>query len=225
MLLTIHQPEHMPWVGYFHKMAQADCYVLLDSVQFKKNNWQNRNRIMGRDGSVQWLTVPIQIKGHIESTIAQTPIQNDPAWQRKYLGRIHEAYRRHPHFSTYIDELEGIIQQPWQLIVEFNMALIEFFRRVTEITTPLVRSSTLPVAGKSTDLLVAICTYLKAAVYLSGPDGRNYLDLDAFAHAGVGVEYHKFTPPVYPAPHFAPGLSMLDLVMNHGPDSRRVLGL
>ena len=82
MLVTIHQPEHMPWLGFFHKMALADTYVLLDTVQFEKNNWQNRNKFIDRSGNVYWLTVPVNIKGHLSNTINDITIEQTQPWQR-----------------------------------------------------------------------------------------------------------------------------------------------
>ena len=58
MLVAIHQPEHMPWLGFFEKFLRADVFVVLDDVQFSKGDFQNRNRVKGREGAL-WLTVPV----------------------------------------------------------------------------------------------------------------------------------------------------------------------
>jgi hypothetical protein len=58
MIVAIHQPQYLPWLGYFDKMLAADLFCYLDCVQFKKNEWQNRNRIKTAQGW-QWLTVPV----------------------------------------------------------------------------------------------------------------------------------------------------------------------
>lgn len=223
MIVTIHQPEHLPWTGFFNKMAHADIYVLLDNVQFKKNNWQNRNRIVDAGGAKQWLTVPVQIKGHTSSCIKETQILVDQPWQRKYLGRVDNAYRRHPHFPAYRARLGEIINAPIANLVDLNIALIEFFRDVLVIRTDMRRASDLPVDGASTDLLVSICRHLGGDCYLSGSDGRNYLDFDTFERNGITVRFHDFTPPSYAAANFVQGLSTLDLLMNHGVESRNVI--
>jgi len=206
-------------------MARAERYVLLDNVQFKKNNWQNRNKIVDQAGQVQWLTVPVLIDGHTGSTINDMHIQQNTVWKRKYLGRIREAYRRHRFFNAYVGEIECIINEPFERLVDLNLALIRFFRAALGIQTEMVRASTLLAEGRSTDLLVAICRSLGGSTYISGPDGRSYLDLPAFDRAGIKVEFHQFSPPVYDAPHYQPGLSTLDVLMNCGAESRRVIGL
>jgi hypothetical protein len=152
-------------------------------------------------------------------------IDNSQPWPRKVWGRITGAYRHHPHFAALAPELEAIFTAGHEALVDLNLALIEFFRRQLGITVPMVRSITLDVQGSRTELLLSICQALGANTYLSGPSGRQYLDTALFDAARVKVDYHAFTHPVYAAPAFQPYLSTLDLLMNHGPDSRAILGL
>ena len=58
MKVAIHQPHYLPWLGYLAKWAAADLFVFLDTVQYEKSGYQNRNRIKTRDGP-RWLTVPV----------------------------------------------------------------------------------------------------------------------------------------------------------------------
>lgn len=223
--VTIHQPEHLPWLGFFHKMALADLFVLLDTVQFEKNNWQNRNKLVDREGKAFWITVPVNIKGHIESTINDICIENNQAWQRKYWGRVQSSYCRHSHFDKYSGKLESIFQASYEKLVDLNIALIDFFRTVLNIQTPLLRASDLGVSGKRSELLLDICLKTGASSYLSGPSGKDYLDLEVFKKHNVGVSFHEFKHPTYEAPHFVPYLSVLDLIMNQGENSAQILGI
>lgn len=226
MIVTIHQPEHMPWPGFFHKMSQADVYVLLDSVQFKKNNWQNRNRIVTRKGEEQWLTVPVELKGHTDKTIREIRINDQQDWRRKYWGRINDSYCKHPYFKDYADDLSRIIHLGHARLCDLNCDLIDFFRSVLGVDNRLVWASELPVEGESTQLLISILKSLDARTYISGPDGANYLDLDAFAHEKIEVVFQRFSPPTYYARNgFRPGLSMLDMIMNHGASSGSIAGI
>lgn len=225
MRVTIHQPEHLPWLGFFHKMADCDAYVLLDSVQFTKNNYQNRNRLIDQNGTVFWSTVPIRMTGHTDKRIADMELDNTQPWLRKAWGRITSAYRRHSYFNTLAPELESIFMGGHAHLVDLNLDLIEFFRRQLHISVPMMRSSTMDVEGSRSELLLSICKGLGAHTYLSGPDGRNYLDTTLFSAAGMALDYHAFKHPTYPAPIFQPYLSTLDLLFNHGPKSREILGL
>ena len=225
MLVTIHQPEYLPWLGFFHKMASCDLYVILDSGQFSKNNYQNRNRLIDRRGDVFWSTVPVRMIGHKEKRIADMELDNTQPWARKIWARVVEAYRRHPYFNALGPELEAIFMDNHSLLVDLNLALIKFFRQQLTITAPMVRSSTLDVSGSRSALLVSICKHLGASTYLSGPSGREYLDTELFKSEGVALDYHLFEHPTYLAPIFQPYLSTLDLLFNHGPQSREIIGL
>ena len=225
MKISIHQPEHLPWLGFFHKMSKCDSYVLLDSVQFTKNNYQNRNRLVDREGNVFWSTVPVRMTGHTSKLICEMDIDNSQPWSRKAWARIVASYRQHPYFDRLAPELESLFSAKYGLLVDLNLALIEMFRRELEISVPMYRSSEMGISGSRSSLLLAICQALEADTYLSGPSGRHYLDVQLFQEGRVSVEYHDFLHPQYKAPAFRPYLSTLDLLMNHGPSSRSILGL
>jgi hypothetical protein len=225
VIVTIHQPEHMPWPGFFHKMAQADRYILLDNVQFKTGNWQNRNRIVTREGSVSFLTVPVLTKGHTSGIIRDIKINNVEKWQKKYWGKVREAYCKFPFWKEYQDELGGIVQDFYEKLFDINMALICFFREKLRITTPMLTASELYPEGRRTKLLVDLCKRCGATRYISGPDGRNYMDMACWQEAGIEVIFHAFSPPTYEAAHYVPGLSTLDILMRFGPESAAIIGL
>lgn len=225
MIVTIHQPEHLPWLGYFHKMALADCYVLLDNVQFRKNYFQNRNKIMGVNGPM-WLTVPVSIAGHTDSILATTSISGQGNWRKKYWKSIQSSYSKHPFYPCYAEAIETIIFNDWQYLVDLNIALINFFAGVLGIEKKIIRASTLDVKGKRSELLLDICRATKATTYLAGPSGADYLDEELFRNANVTVTYHVFCHPEYSQlkqQEFTSHLSVLDLIFNHGPESYRIL--
>ena len=226
LVVTVHQPEHMPWPGFFHKMSQADIYVLLDNVQFKKNNWQNRNRIITSEGEEQWLTIPVKLKGHTETTICEIEINEQEDWRRKYLGRIISSYSKHPYFKTYSEKLFAIINQRHSHLRDLNRDLIDFFRGVLGINNQLMWASDLPVQGRSTELLSSIVKTLGGDIYISGPDGAKYMDLNLFARENIEVVFHHFSPPIYNARSgFLPGLSTLDIIMNYGEKTASIIGI
>lgn len=227
MLVTIHQPEHLPWLGFFHKMKSADLFVFLDDVQFRKNYFQNRNRIMGTNGP-QWVTVPVQLQGHTEKTLREMRIDSRQDWKRKYWGSISLSYKKHPYYQDYGPELEATINDPWESLAPLNLRIIELFRRALDIQTPCVTASSLQLGevGSSTEHLVRICQAVGASAYLSGPFGREYLDQELFRQAGIDLMFHEFVHPVYPQRHgddFVANLSTLDLLCNCGAESGRLL--
>lgn len=226
MLVTIHQPEHLPWLGFLDKARRADLLVLLDSVQFRKNYFQNRNRVRAAHGPV-WVTVPVLTRGEADQDIRHVQINNagSPRWREKYWGTIEQSYRRTPFWSEHSDELRQALWTDTASLVELNGLLIELLLRWFRIEVKRVRSSELEVTGKRSELLLDICRRVGADRYLSGISGREYLDVASFDAAGVAVEFHEFHHPLYRQRYepFLPGMSAVDLLFNHGPDSPAIL--
>lgn len=226
MIVTIHQPEHLPWLGFFDKARQADLFVLLDNVPFRKNYFQNRNRLLSAGGPI-WVTVPVYIKGKSGQLIEEVRISNDkvPRWKEKYWNSIVQCYRKATFFQEHAPFFENVLARPWDRLVELNHAILTYLLRALQIDVKLVRASTLGVEGTKSDLLLDICSKVGGTVYLSGISGRDYLDLALFAEAGVEVRFQAFHHPIYRQLHqpFAPLMSVADLLFGYGPESLAVI--
>lgn len=225
MRVTIHQPEHLPWLGFFHKMASAELYVFMDVVQYRRQYFQNRNRITGVHEPI-WVLVPVRKLQHRHGPIETTMIDNSRDWRKTYWGSIEYHYHNHPYFAEYGPRIREIVMAPHEQLVDFNYALIHLLREAFGIETPLLRASQLGVSGARSTLIHDICVKTGATTYLSGPSGRDYLDESPFKASGIEVEYHDFKHPVYPQrgrQAFVSHLAAIDLVMNHGPASGEIL--
>ncbi len=229
MILAIHQPLFLPWLGYLHRMAQVDLFVLLDHVQFERRNYQNRTMIR-MNGEPRWLTVPVLQRSQKER-ILDKEVDNRPdgskAWGASHSATLRHAYGRAPFFAEYAGAFEALFARPWQRLVELNQASLDLLREAFGIRTALARSSELAVEGARGDLILSICRAVGARTLLAGLGGsRGYLDTQAFARAGVEIRYHDFVHPEYPqcgAAPFSRGLSAIDLLFNAGPASRELL--
>lgn len=224
MRVAIHQPQYLPWLGYFDKMDQVDCFVLLDDVQFKKNEWQNRNRIKTAAGW-QWLTVPVL---HYSSQrISDVKINPTVSWARKHIQALVSNYASAPFFDHHRPFFEDLYTREWDSLLELNLATISYLVEALAIRTKLVLASSLPLPAKveATDRLVAICQALEADTYLSGAGGRGYLDLTRFDEAGIRILFQAFQTRPYPQQFgaFIPDLSIVDLLFNCNGDSLHVL--
>lgn len=221
MIITIHQPEHLPWLGLFNKIAKAEKYVILDSVQYEKNYFQNRNRILGTNG-VQWISIPVSNKGHMDGSIATTKIADDPKnskWAQKYLQTIRMSYGKYPYFNEVFPLLEEAINTPTEYFADINIRIIKNFCEQLDIHPEYVLSSSLDLQGLKSDLILAICQKCGATTYIAGPSGRDYLDMGSFADSGIRVVFNDYHHPVYPQrknEDFVSHLSALDLFMNVG---------
>ena len=219
----------MPWLGYLHRMAQADLFVLLDHVQFERGNYQNRTRIRMGD-EARWLTVPVVQRSQKERIVdkeVDNRLEGDRWWSRVHFNTLRHAYREAGYFGTYGPALQDVLHRRWDKLAELNQALLDVLRDAFGIRTPLVRSSELQVDGAKSDLILNLCRAVGADTLLAGFGGsRTYLDRDAFAQHGIQITYHDFEHPVYPQSGSAPfiaGLSSIDLLLHCGPQSPRVL--
>jgi hypothetical protein len=223
-VVAIHQPEFLPWLGFCDKALQADVFVLLDTVQFRKNYFQNRNRIRTADGWI-WITVPVKHPQLVP--IADVRVDARSSSYRKNPKRIEQEYRGAPYFDRYFPDLAARLGGGHDRLETLNLDLIRYTFDALAITTPLVLASDIAPAaeGGATAVVLDLCRRLGASAYLSGVSGREYLDLTQFADAGIPVRFQEFHHPVYTQLHqpFVPCLSAVDLIFNHGPASREIL--
>ena len=227
MKVAIHQPEHLPWLGFFNKMSMADIYVIFDDVQFEKNNFQNRNRIMGTNGP-QWLGIPVNLSGHATDKINEITIAREanPKWATKYLNTIRFSYCKHPYFQEYFPFFEDLFAKDYKYLIEVNEKIIFYFADLLKIQPKFVKSSEISKEGSKSDLVLFICKYLNADTYISGTGARGYLHEDAFNKVGINVVYQNFNHPVYGQynrDNFTWYLSTLDLLFNVGAKKAREL--
>lgn len=225
MIVTIHQPEHMPWLGFFDKVMQADTFVILDNVQFERNYFQNRNKIRMQNGW-SWVTVPIAKARH-DILINEVKIAPEKKGGRKNWNLINSAYRKAPYFEKYIEDTGKIYLSDWERLCDFNIALINYFLRVLGIDKRIVTASKLGIQlGKGgTEVNLNICKEMNADIYLSGISGRDYLNEERFNKEGIKVIYQEFYHPIYKQLYepFIPCMSIIDLLFNHGDKSFGVL--
>lgn len=223
MIVTIHQPQYLPWIGYFDKINQVDAFCFLDNVQFKKNEWQNRNRIKTAQGW-QWLTVPV--KHRFPQTIEEVEINDSVNWRRKHLQALATNYKKTPYFDEYIEFFEDVYSNEWELLSELNIYVIEKLCSILNLKTKRVLTSSLTLSEDPTDRLIDICRALNADTYLSGKDGAKYMDLGRFEEKGIDVLFQDFQHPVYPQLYgaFESCLSIVDMLFNCGPDSMMRIG-
>lgn len=223
MIVAIHQPQYLPWLGYFDKIEQSDVFVFLDNVQFKKNEWQNRNKIKTSDGW-QWLSVPVIHS--FGQKIFEVEVNNTVQWGRKHLNAMVTHYSKAPFLQDHIDFFEKIYSQEWKHLAELNIHLIHYLTRALGIKNKeFVIASQLNTREGSTERLADICHLLNGNVYLSGKDGSKYLDLELFKQEGIQVIFQDYKHPQYPQLYgdFEPFLSVIDLLFNCGPESLSIL--
>jgi hypothetical protein len=218
------QPGYLPWVGYFDLIRRADIFVSYDHVQFDKHGWRNRNRIKCAHG-VQWLTVPVRHRGLGPQRLLDVRIDDTRAWARKHVTSLQQCYASARYADDYLPALADVLLQPWQSLVELDLAVAGLMCGWLGLDERVVRSSELELCGNRSERLLDLCHRFGATRYLSGDSAKAYLDVELFAAAGVSVEWQAYAFPTYPQHHgeFEPYLSAIDLIFNCGPDSAAVL--
>jgi len=226
MIYAVHQPQYLPWLGFFDKMERSDVFVFLDNVQYKHREFQNRNRIRTKDGEM-WLTVPVRVeRGQL---VRDVRIDDSQGWREEHLKSLKAWYGRAPYFKENIKFFESLFASPREKLIDLNLVTIRFFCEAFDIKTRTVLSSELDVSGTKSQRIADIGRALGADTYLSGAGGREYLDEEVFKNAGQHVVYQEYAHPRYPQlfmksdEDFVPFLSAVDLVFNAGPESGAVL--
>lgn len=223
-VVGIHQPQYLPYLGYFHKIAQCDVFVHLDDVQFQKGGVQNRNKIKNITGW-NWLTVPVT--QNINQNINEVQIINKVNWADKHWRALQTNYGKAPFFKTYSGLFQQIYGKKWNNLADLNIEFAERICDVLDIHTEFVLSSKIETEGTSTERLVSVCQNLNADAYIAGRGGKNYMKLGLFEKEGIEIIWQDFTHPVYqqqfPEVEFIPNLSIIDLLFNCGDKTREFI--
>lgn len=230
--VVVTQSNYLPWRGWFDMVRQSDALVLLDSVQFTRRDWRNRNRIKTAQG-LAWLTVSVEAKGKFDQAVDETRI-SDASWAEAHLRSLALAYARAPHFAgtfPWIEaQLRAVAAEP--LLSRVNEALIRGFCARLGIGVPIVRDGellpreSLPGLNPS-ERLAALAEAAGGTRYVSGPAAKAYLDPAPFARRGIEVAWMDYSGyPDYPQlwGSFEPAVSVVDLMLNMGEDAPRYLG-
>lgn len=230
MIVAAHQPNFIPWLGYFDKMRKADLFITVDHVQLERQSFQNRTRIKTGAGA-RWITVPLVQRSRSERIVDKL-VDNSRRgrfrWSRKMYLTLKYAYQSAPYFRTYDPALREIFDARWERLAELNARMIDLCRRALGIRTPMVNSSLMGIEGSKSEMVLNMCLSAGADAYLAGHGAsRDYLDVEAFERAGVRVIWQDFEHPTYTqrprSEEFIPNLSALDLILNCGPKSREIM--
>ena len=227
MKVAIAQPTYLPWLGYFDLLDQVDTFVLLDTVQFEKQSWQQRNRIKTPTG-LQWLTVPVVFRGRLGQHILDVEIREPDFW-RDHLRAIELNYRRAPFFDKYYPSLNELMRSTSSglRLADLTVGLLRWLAKMLGIATPVVRSSELTVSGKRTQLLAEVCSLLGASTYISPLGSADYLlnELPILTERGVDVVFQHYEHPAYRQlfPPFEAHASVLDVLFNEGENSLPII--
>jgi hypothetical protein len=232
-LVAVHQPNFMPWLGWWDKLARADAMVLLDDAQFQKGagakggNWANRVRVLV-GGKPDWITVPVNRSYHGTRTIAEMEIDDSRPWRRKLIRTIRQSYSRAPCSDQVADRIEDLMSAEDRLLADYNERALRAIAGELDLDqSKLVRSSELGVDARGTERLVEIVKRLGGGAYLGGGGAGGYEEEELFREAGIDLVRQDFQHPAYAqlSEGPEPGLSVIDALMSCGFEgTRKLLG-
>ncbi len=226
-----HQPVYLPWLGLFQKLVLADVFVVMDDVQYLEQDWNNRNYIKQKSGRLR-LTVPVSAKRSHSGLIRDIRICSDGDlagsghWQRSHYRAILSCYARAPYFARHAPFLETLyLAGKWKWLHDLNLKILRYFIRELGIDVELVIASEYGFKGAKSGLVLDHCLKLNADVCVLGEHGKSYIDRESFYRNGIWLYFQKYRHPEYPQlfEPFVSHLSVLDLLMNAGPESLDIL--
>jgi hypothetical protein len=225
--IVIHQPDFMPYLGFFDRFRNADLYIALDSVQYVNSSrgWTNRDKVKSVNGE-KWLSVSVE-KTNRSTLINEVVISKNVDWKKNHLSIIRENYRSSPYYDEVIFYINNIYEREYKYLKDLNIDLIKFLMGSLNLEVPWIWSSDLKISGQKNELLINIIKSVNGNQYLSGVGAKEYLNEEAFRKAGIEVIWQDFKHPIYRQNYtgFIPYLSSIDMLLNCGfKNSQEIMG-
>jgi hypothetical protein len=219
MIVSIHQPNYIPWLGYFYKIWASDAFVLLDDVEYTKQSLTKRVFIRKELSTPSRVYLSVPLKKHSNTTlIRELEIYNQKNWQRKHLINIYHVYHKAPFFKKYYPIIQKTIESSHDLthLADLNKFLIFNILDILDIDKPIYLSSQLPIKGfKADEYNAEIVKKIGGDCYMSGVGAKKYQIESTYSKRHIALiynnigEYMQQAPPQYPT-SFDAGLSILD---------------
>lgn len=224
--IAISQPTYLCWLGYLQQIAQVDCFVFLDNVQFEKQSWQSRNRLKDQQDQTIWLSVPVS-SHKLDATVSEILIAAQRSnWHRKHLTSIRTCLAKTPYLHPVLELLDECLSKPFTHLVDLNIDLTLAICRKLGITTSFVRASELNVQGNKADLLLKIIKKLGANSYYANQGSKIYLEAERgkFLDYGISLKYQEWQHPIYSqcGKNFISHLAWPDAICYQGFDAKKL---
>lgn len=217
--VAIHQPNFLPWIGFFHKILKADKFIFLDDAQMpKRSSWINRSQLLSGQKSI-WSTIPISKYSGFRF-INEISIAQGVNWKESYLNLLRGNYSKHPFFSQVYDYFYEKLDTEVFNLAKLNEILIkDICHQLHFPETTFLKSSQMNIRTTGTLRLCELVCEVGGNIYLCGGGSKGYLDEEMFLLHGLILEFQNFEPKPYPqygSKSFVPNLSIVDLLMNCG---------
>lgn len=220
--VVIHQPDFLPYLGFFHRLLYADLFIILDDVQFlRKGGWHHRDRIKTKDGA-KWITLNVK-KANLKAKINEITLNNEDGRDKKHLSLIYHSYHKSQFFNEVYPLIKNLYNEKYDNLIEINLASIKLLLKLFDIKVNIEFSSQYEISTYSNQRLVELLQKVQATHYLSGIGTKDYFEPKPYKDASIEVIWQKFDHPIYPQLHgeFIPNLSSIDMLFNCGIEKSR----
>ena len=212
---VIHQPDFMPWIGFFDKLNKSRLLIYLDDVQFSRRGWAHRDKIKVLDSHL-WLTVPVEKKNNYYENIRNIKIKYPEDLKTTHLNIIKNAYQKTKNFSKIYPYLEGIYKKNFKFLIDLNLNFIDLFCQILQINIETKFSSEFKLNSFSSERLIELLKITDSKYYLTGNPSKDYLDQKLFEEKKIEIKWHILDEKIYKKnyEYFDKNLSALDYIMN-----------
>lgn len=211
---VIHQPDFLPWLGYFDKISQADQFIILDDVQFSRRGWTHRDKILSKNKK-KWLTVPVK-KASFDEKINKIEISYEVNWVNNHYNILKEAYAYEKNFNIIMDEIIKIYNNKYKLLIDLNYQLILFILSKLDIKTIILFSSSFKINSKKSDKILDLLTLSNSNYYITGKPSEQYLNLDKFKEKNIFIKWHNLSSGIFAKKkNINTDVSIIDYIMKN----------
>ena len=220
--IAIHQPNYIPWLGYFYKIHQADIFVFHDDTQFSESGMHHYNYIKTPQGKFR-LKIPVEKSTGMN--INQILTKDKLGWKKKHLKTIEFNYKKARFFDEVYTDFAMMLEKDYENLAVMNQEIIILFCKKLGIDSNFQLSSKLNLSSTREEKIFDTCNKLNADIYFSGTGARAYQNEENFIKRGIQLKYSEFKPFQYFQlwDSFEPNVSIIDYLMLNGYDWNKVL--
>ncbi len=220
MIISIHQPDYISYLGYFYKMSKADRFVFLDDCQFSNDNMHHWNRVKTPQGECR---IKIPVENHLGDLICRVRTKDELGWKQKHLKTVEMNYLKAPFFAEIFPKFKKIIMADYKSIADMNITINTWIAREFGFKCEFYRSSEMNIDTVREERVIDICKALGGDTYISGHGAAAYQVEEHFTDRGVKLVYTDYKPIEYPQLWnkqcgFVPCMSVIDYIFNCGFD-------
>ena len=226
-IVSVHQPNFLPWIKLLDKILASDVYIAYDSVAYTKSEYHSRQKVRIDEGAA-WLSVPLMHLRGTQQLIKDIKIENRQPFRHQHLRRLQLSYRSCPYFDELYPIIEDVYSRDQQQLADLNLDLIEAMCTYLDSPVRIVRASSLPHTGDKTERLIHLVAGVGGDVHLTSTYGTTQHDVDwpSFKAAGIGLRSQSFEHPEYKQGNradFVPHLAAVDMLFTCGRKTRQIL--